>query len=79
MDGIDITDEMMTYYKEATGIPDYINTIEEAHLKSKHANLPISNDTLFANSTKVVLASDDFPRTTDEWEDLNTPNKTWYH
>ena len=51
IDVINITVEMMTYYKEATGITQYINILEETNLKSKRANLPISNTTLLSIDT----------------------------
>ena len=77
IDAVNLTDEIMTYYKEAVVILKYINMLEEYQLKSKLANLPISNDTLISISTKAVLTSDDFTRTTDEWEDIENSNKTW--
>ena len=72
---IDITAEMMTYYKEVSGIPEHINMIEDDQLKSKCDKLPIPNKKFVAIATKAVLASDDPPRTTKQWEDINAPNK----
>ena len=79
IDVIDLTAEMMTYYKEYIGITEYINMLEEDQFKSNRANIPISNDTIFAIATNAMLSYDDFPCTTDKWEYLDTSNRTWYH
>ncbi len=41
------------------------------------ANLPMSDDQLLTITSKAVLASEHFPRPTDEWEALARASKTW--
>ena len=69
--------DMMTYYTEADGIPEYINMLEEAQRKSSRANLPIADDNLMAIASTAILASGHFPRPTDEWEALPLALRTW--
>lgn len=69
--------EMMGYYATTDGIPEYINMLEEAQRKLARANLPMSDDQLLAIASTSVLASDHFPRPTDEWEARPRATKTW--
>jgi hypothetical protein len=68
---------MLGYYTAAEGIPEYINMLEEAQRKLAQANLPISDTQLVAIASTSVLAANDFPQTTEEWEALPPANKTW--
>ena len=74
---VSLPTEMMGYYANAEGIPEYINMLEEAQRKLARANLPMSDDQLLAIASTAVLASNHFPRATDEWEARARPNKTW--
>ena len=74
---VNLPTEMMGYYADADGIPEYINMLEEAQRKLARANLPMSDDQLLAIASTAVLASEHFPRPTDEWEALARVNKTW--
>lgn len=74
---INLPTEMLSYYTQADGIPEYINMLEEAQRKLARANLPMSDDQLLAIASTSVLASGHFPRPTDEWEALARNNKTW--
>jgi hypothetical protein len=67
----------MGYYALAEGIPEYINMLEDAQRKLARANLPMSDDQLLAIASTSVLASDHFPRPTDEWEARPRATKTW--
>ena len=67
----------MGYYTLADGIPEYINMLEEAQRKLARANLPMSDDQLLAIASTAVLASEHFPRPTDEWEAQPRHMKTW--
>ena len=51
--------------------------LEEAQHKLARANLPMSDDQLLAIASTAVLASEHFPRPTDEWEALPRNQKTW--
>ena len=74
---VNLPTEMMSYYADAEGIPEYINMLEDAQRKLARANLPMSDDQLLAIASTAVLASEHFPRPTDEWEALPRNNKTW--
>ena len=74
---VNLPTEMMKYYNDAEGIPEYINMLEEAQRKLARANLPMSDDQLLAIASTSILASGHFPRPTDEWEALPRAAKTW--
>ncbi len=74
---INLNTEMMGYYATTEGIPEYINSLEDAQRKLRRANLPMDDANLVAMASTAVLASQHFPRTTDEWEALPIANKTW--
>ena len=69
--------DMMGYYGQAEGIPEYINMLEDAQRKLARANLPMSDAQLLAIASTAILASGHFPRPTDEWEALTANAKTW--
>eukprot|EP00804_Cyclotella_cryptica_P003921 CCRYP_016106-RA/>CCRYP_016106-RA protein AED:0.11 eAED:0.25 QI:0/0/0/1/0.2/0.16/6/0/1395 len=68
---------MLGFYATADGIPEYINMLEAAQRKLARANLPMSDDQLLAIASTAVLASNHFPRPTDDWEAKPRANKTW--
>lgn len=74
---VNLPTDMISYYAQADGIPKYINMMEEAQRKLARASLPMSDDQLLAIASTAVLASQHFPRTTDEWEARPRANKTW--
>lgn len=66
---------MQSFYAEAEGIPEFINMLEDSQRKLARANLPMTDAQLLAIASTQILASDHFPRPTDEWE--ARPVKTW--
>eukprot|EP00804_Cyclotella_cryptica_P001877 CCRYP_019350-RA/>CCRYP_019350-RA protein AED:0.46 eAED:0.46 QI:0/-1/0/1/-1/1/1/0/173 len=68
---------MLGFYTTADGIPEYINVLEAAQRKLARANLPMSDDQLLAIASTAILASNQFPRPTDDWEAKPCANKTW--
>ena len=74
---INLPTEMMSYYAKAEGIPEYIDMLEDAQRKLERGNLPMTDDQLLAIASTAVLASEHFPRPTDEWEALPRASKTW--
>ena len=68
---------MMGYYAMADGIPEYIQKLEDAQKKLARAELPMDDRQLLAIASTAVLASQHFPRATDEWEALEPALKTW--
>ena len=56
---------MIGYYTTAEGIPECINTLEDAQRKLACVKLPMADvQLLLAMVSTAVLASDHFPRTT---------------
>ena len=51
--------------------------LEDAQSKLTHANLPMSDDQLLAITSMAILASEHFPRPTNEWEAKPHNQKTW--
>ena len=76
-DLVSLPTTMMGYYAIAEGIPEYINMLEEAQRKLARAQLQMPDAQLLAIASTAILASDHFPRPTDEWEALPPANKTW--
>ena len=70
---------MQEYHKDIEGILEHINALEAAHKKSKRGtgNNPITDETLLLIATDTKLKTGAHPRTTDEWEDLDTAAQTW--
>ena len=58
---VNLPTEMMGYYANAEGIPEYINILEDAPRKLAGANLPMLDDQLLAIASTAVLASKHFP------------------
>ena len=77
VDLINLPTEMMGFYATAEGIPEYINKLEDAQRKLARANLPMQDVQLLAIASTAVLASQHFPRATDEWEAMAPALKTW--
>ena len=69
--------DMQQYFKEVASIPVYINMMETVPKNAVQAKLPISDDMLVAIATKVIMASNRFPRSTDAWEEKTDEEKTW--
>ena len=74
---VNLPTEMLGYYADAEGIPEYINMLEEAQRKLARANLPMSDNQLLAIASTAILASDHYPRPTDIWEALPRNLRTW--
>ena len=77
IDAVDLPIVIQGYYADASSIPVYINMLEEAQRKSTSTPLPLSDATLLATATKAVMASQEYPDDTREWERLPPLNRTW--
>ena len=67
---------MPTYYGDASGVPKYINMLEDSHKKSQRVQLPIPNVTLVAIAMKLILQAQLFTPEMKEWENNRPVNKT---
>ena len=74
---VNLPTDMLGYYASTEGIPEFINSLEAAQRKLARANLPMSDDQLLAIASTAVLAANDFPRPTDDWEAKPRAAKTW--
>ena len=57
---VELTFKMLTYYGDASGVPRYINMLEDAHKKAQWDQLPTPDITLMAISTKSILQAQAF-------------------
>ena len=67
------------YYQQADGIPEYINMLEDDQrtaLRIDETN-PITDTSVLNIATAAMLSSQQFPRTTEEWEDVPPVDKHW--
>jgi hypothetical protein len=68
---------MHNYYTQEDGIPQYINTLEDAQKKATGAGMPIADDELVMMASAAVLAAQHFLRKVDNWEGLPSSSRTW--
>ena len=70
---------MRDYHHTAEGIPEYINMLEDAQRSALRidANNPITNASVLVIATSAFLKDNRFPRTSEDWEDLSSTEKTW--
>ncbi len=69
--------DMMQYYMQADGIPQFIAMREDAQKKAKQSGMPIANVQLVMMALAAVLAAYHFPHEVDNWEGLPARSCTW--
>jgi hypothetical protein len=74
---ISLHTDMMQYYMQADGIPQFIVMMEDAQKKAKWARMPIANVKLVMMASAAVLAAQHFPHKIDDWEGLPATSCTW--
>ena len=52
-------------------IAEYIEALKDAQRKAKRANNPVSDEYLVMVTTKAMMGSQRFPRSDDDWEELD--------
>jgi hypothetical protein len=57
---------MMQYYVQADGDPQYIVMMKDAQKKAKRAGMPIANIMLMMMASEAVLAAQHFPCKVDD-------------
>ena len=77
VDTVDIPQLMKTLYKDAEGIPQFMNAMEEAQRKSKRAKLIINDNYLHAVALKSLHQSVEYKTETQEWSKLPEDKQTW--
>jgi hypothetical protein len=69
--------DMMQYYVQADGIPQFIVMMENAQKKAKQAGMPITDVKFVMIALAAVLEAQHFPREVDNWEGLLAGSCTW--
>jgi hypothetical protein len=77
LDMIMLHTDMMQYYVQADGIPQFILMVEDAQKKAKRAGVPITNIELVMMSLAAVLAAQHFPQEVGDWEVLPAAPHKW--
>jgi hypothetical protein len=72
-----IPSDMLHYYANAEGIPEFILELEYSCDKLARGEVPMSDATLLASAHLQVMSSLHYPEATREWELLPTASKTW--
>ena len=67
VDAVDITQVMKTLFRDAGGIPQYINAMEAAQQKSKRAKIVINDEYMHAVALKSLLQLGEYETETREW------------
>ena len=71
-----LQNEMQCFHLKVEGIPEYINSLEDAQKASKRLRNTITDATLVIITTNDMLANVLFPRANNEWEDLPKTSRT---
>ena len=66
LDVLALQEKMNNAHKDSEGIPEYINTLEEAR-----SGAPISNNMLVIIAIKTMLTTEQYPRANKTWEELS--------
>ena len=77
IDAVDIPHIMRSFYKEAKGIPQFINMMEAAQSKANRANILITDKYIHALALQTFFASNEYEVDTREWEKLPAQEQTW--
>ena len=67
VDAVDISQVMKTLFRDAEGIPQFINAMEAAQQKSKRAKLVICDEYMHAVALKSLPRSGEYETETREW------------
>jgi hypothetical protein len=77
IDMISLCTNMMQYYVQADGIPQFIVMMENAKKKAKRVGMPIADVELVMMASAAVLVAQHFLREVDDWEGLPAVCRTW--
>ena len=76
VDMVTLTLQMSRYYKGTPDVPEYIQMLQDDQRKAAQMGMPVTNQTLLVLASTALLAADNFPRTTFNWESYNPVDKT---
>ena len=74
---MEIPQVMKTFFRDAEGIPQYINVMESVQQKYKRAKLVITDDYMHAVALKLLLQSGEYKTETREWSKLQETQQNW--
>jgi hypothetical protein len=74
---VNLPAEMLMYYEESDGIPEFLLKLAKTREKLARGGLPMSDEVLLATASSQVFRSMHFPEATREWERLPAASKTW--
>ena len=77
VDAVDIPQVKKTLFRDAKGIPQFINAMEAAQRKYKRAKLVIHDEYMHAMALKSLLQSGEYAMETWEWSKLPEEKQTW--
>jgi hypothetical protein len=77
VDMITLCMNMIQYYVQAEGSPQYIIMMGDAQKKAKRAGMPIADVKLVKMASVTVLAAQHFPRKVTDWEGRLAIDRTW--
>jgi hypothetical protein len=69
--------EMLSYYAESEGIPEFLLKLAKARDKLARGGLPMSDEVVLATASSQIFNSLHYPEATREWERLPAASKTW--
>ena len=68
LDLLALHNEMQCCHLKVEGIPEYINIFEDAQWQSGRVGRTISDETILLFASTVMLTSEQFPQSNDDWE-----------
>jgi hypothetical protein len=77
LDMILLHTDMMQYYMQADGIPQFIVMMEDTQKKAKRVGMPVADVKLVMMALEAVLAAQHFPCEVDDWEGLLDASRMW--
>ena len=77
VDAVDMPQIMKLLYRDSEGMPQFINAMEVAQRKSKHAKLVINDEHLHAVALKSLMQSGEYKTETQERSKLSEDDQTW--
>ncbi len=76
IDMISLHSNMMQYYMQVDGIPQFIVMMVDLQKKAKQAGMPIANVECMMMALAAILAAQHFLQEVDDWEGLPAINRT---
>ena len=70
---------MQTFFKKASGLPQYINMLEDLQKQALRMdrNDPITDQTILGLAEADILANAQYPRLEEDWSRVPAANKNW--